>query len=141
MQPALDERLVVVRGELTNRDLTPEQRDLLEQGRAVMMPIERARLERVLVRHLRQGTSKYARSIPSEGIASVTLSLSGALWVMRAWPLLFLGLVIVFTVHGTGLAKSVGYVIVAIGVVLFLLGSARLIRAVRRRNEFRQNHS
>lgn len=125
--------------DLNISDLTPPQRSLFEEGRKVMLPIEHARLERVLASHLRQGTSKYARSIPNEGISSVTLSLSGALWVVRAMPALFVGLAIVVTTSGASPVNLIGYVIVGIGAVLFLLGASRLAAAVRSRKRFRRN--
>lgn len=107
----------------------------------MMLPIERARLERVLARHLRQGTSKYAKSISNEGIESVTLSLSGALWVVRAWLTLVVGLAIVLPTHGVTPMRLVGFAVIAVGVVLFGIGAARLASAVKSRNRFRRHLS
>jgi len=122
-------------------DLPPDQRTQFEEGCRVMLPVERARLERVLARHLRRGTSKYAKSIPREGIESVTLSLSGALWVVRAWLTLVVGLAIVLPTHGVTPIRLVGFVVIAVGVVLFGLGAVRLASAVKSRNRFRRNLS
>lgn len=105
----------------------------------MMLPLERARLERVLARHLRQGTSKYAKSIPSEGIESVTLSLSGALWVVRAWLILVVGLAIVLPTHGVTPIRLAGFVVIAVGVLLFGVGVVRLASAVKSRNRFRRS--
>ncbi|MCU1363315.1 MAG: hypothetical protein JWM55_1143 [Acidimicrobiaceae bacterium] len=122
-------------------DLTPDQHAQFEEGCKVMLPIERARLERVLARHLRQGTSKYAKSIPNEGIASVTLSLSGALWVVRAWLILIVGLVLVLPTHGTAPIRLVGFGVIAVGVVIFALGAIRLVSAVKSRSRFKRQQS
>lgn len=105
----------------------------------MMLPVERARLERVLARHLRQGTSKYARSIPTEGIESVVLSLSAALWVVRAWPILVVGLAIVLPTHGVTPIRLAGFVVIAVGVVIFGVGVVRLASAVKSRNRFRRH--
>lgn len=122
-------------------ELTPGQHAQFEEGSKVMMPIERARLEPVLMRHLRRGTSKYAKSIPSEGIVSVTLSLSGALWVVRAWLLLIVGLVLVLSTHGTAPIRLVGSGFIAVGIAIFALGAVRLVSAVKSRSEFKRRQS
>lgn len=120
-------------------DLSQDQRIQFEEGCRVMLPVERARLERVLARHLRQGTSKYARSIPTEGIESVVLSLSAALWVVRAWPILVVGLAIVLPTHGVTPIRLAGFVVIAVGVVIFGVGVVRLASAVKSRNRFRRH--
>jgi hypothetical protein len=121
-------------------DLPPAQQTQFQEGCLVMLPVERARLERILARHLRQGTSKYAKSIPNEGIESVTLSLSGALWVVRAWVTILIGLAIVLPTHGVTPIRLVGFVVIAAGVILFALGAVRLASALKSRNRFRRRH-
>lgn len=103
-----------------------------------MLGIERARLQRVLVRHMRQGTSKYARSIPSEGIQSVTLDLSAALWVSRSWIGLFVGLALVLPTHGITPLRIVGFILLACGVALLTLGIARIWSGVVYRKKFQK---
>jgi hypothetical protein len=121
-------------------DLPPDQQTQFEEGCGVMLSVERARLERVLARHLRRGTSKYAKSIPNEGIESVTLSLSGALWIVRGWVTLVVGLAIVLPTHGVNPLRVVGFVVLAAGAILFVVGAVRLGSALKSRNRFRRSH-
>lgn len=119
-------------------DLTPEQQSLFEAGSRVMLPFERTRLQRALARHLRRGTSKYARSIPTEGIESVALSLSAALWGGWAWLVLLLGLSLTLPTRHVEPIRLVGYGVLAVGVSMFFFGAVRLVLAGRSRNRFRK---
>jgi hypothetical protein len=121
-------------------DLSPDQQAQFREGCRVMLPVERARLERALARHLREGTSKQARAIPKEGIESVALSLSGALWGVRAWVTTWVGLVIVLPTHGVTSFRLAGFVAVAAGVILYVVGAVRLALALKSRNRFRRRH-
>ena len=78
---------MVLRGvveKFVESDLNEEQKLLFDKGCKVMLTFEKKKLAKVLARHIRGGSSKYARSIPIDGVESVTLSLSCALWVVRA---------------------------------------------------------
>jgi hypothetical protein len=122
-------------------DLTPDQLIQFEQGCKAMLGFERSRLQPVLARHVRQGTSKYARSIPKEGIKSVTLSLSAALWISRAWVVTFVGLALALPTHGMTPAHISGLAIAACGVALFAVGFWRISSAFRSRSEFMKARS
>jgi hypothetical protein len=119
-------------------DLSQEQQALYDKGCKVMLPIEKKRLAKVLARHIRGGSSKYARSIPKDGVESVTLSLSCALWVVRAWGLLVVALVLLLVVKADSGLRIFGFIVGGLGVTSFILGGMRLGSALRIRKKFRE---
>lgn len=122
-------------------DLTPEQRDLLIQGCSVLWPGERRRIEIALARHLREGTSKSARSIPTEGVKGETLALAGGLWMLRGALVAICGLVLIATVHTTSPLRLVGYGILGVGCIGGLLFCIRLAMALLAKKRFQRERA
>lgn len=118
--------------------LEPSQQLLLDQGLVRVWPIERRPIARALSRHLRAGSTKYARSIPTEGIESVTLSLCAAFWLGRAWLLFVPALILVIAGGGSSVAVVIGDAGLAIFGLLLIIGFLRLISAARSRSRFRR---
>jgi len=118
--------------------LEPLQQQLLTQGLARVWPIERRTIARALSRHLRAGSTKYARSIPTEGVESVTLSLCAAFWLGRAWLLFVPALILVVAGSGSSLAVVIGTAGLAIFGLVLIIGFLRLGAAARSRSRFRR---
>jgi hypothetical protein len=96
--------------------------------------VERPLVERVLAHVLREGTSRFARTIPKEGIESVTLSLAVAFWLTAAGFVAKAGLVVL-------IVSPVGYLFLFLTAILYLAALSRLISCWRRRGRYRSQLS
>lgn len=120
--------------------LGEEQSALLDQGARVLWRPERSTVCKALARHLQDGTTKFAKGIPTEGIESVSLSLATAFWMTKvvvlfviAFPMLLLG-------PSGGPLHEIGVGMFALCFPLTALGVTRLTAALRSRNRFRRAH-
>ena len=120
--------------------LDAPQRATLLAGLARTWGVERRTVGRALARHLRGGTSKYARAIPAEGIECVALSLCAAFWLSRAWLISVVGIVVLALGRSSDVATTVGEALLALFAALMLVGFLRLGAASSSRTRYRRSN-
>ena len=118
--------------------LDPERVALLDAGSRVMWSVERDTLRKVLARHLRDGTSKYAKSVRTEGIECVALSLSAGLWIVRAFWIFLVGIALFTLGRNTPIVHTTGSLLLLLFAAVLVVGVSRLVQAWRHRRAFRQ---
>jgi len=118
--------------------LDPESAALLDAGSRLMWTVERDALRKALARHLRDGTTKYAKSVRTEGIECVTLSLSAGLWIVRAFWLFLIGIALFTLGRNKPVVHAAGSILLLVFVAVLVVGLSRLVQAWRHRRGFRQ---
>jgi hypothetical protein len=111
--------------------------ELIAQGLSTLTRLDRPLWAKRMERVLRNPKSTLWIHVPKDGITASTLGLLSRLWLFVAWSFL-IGLVLVDLDARIPLVTGLGWFLIALGTIGFLIAVSRVIKASTARRAWRR---